>query len=119
VVITVAFIGYLVAGPMGAAAAALGVFLPCYLFVIIPAPYYHRVVGNRYIKAFVGGVTAAAVGAIAGATLILGTRAITDLPTAAIAVLTLVILSATRRVPEPLVILVAGGIGILLSGGVR
>ncbi|HEX2986986.1 MAG TPA: chromate efflux transporter [Chloroflexota bacterium] len=119
VVITVAFIGYLVAGPVGAAAAALGVFLPCYLFVIIPAPYYHRVVGNRYVRAFVGGVTAAAVGAIAGATLILGKRAVTDVPTAAIALLTLMVLSTTRKVPEPLLILVAGGIGILLSGRVR
>src|SRR5262249_33247210 len=34
VVITTAFIGYLVAGPLGGAVAALGVFLPCYLFVI-------------------------------------------------------------------------------------
>ena len=43
VVITVAFIGYLVAGPRWApCAAALGVFLPCYLFVVIPAPYFRR-----------------------------------------------------------------------------
>ena len=38
VVITVAFIGYLVAGPLGRAGRGLGVFLPCYLFVVIPAP---------------------------------------------------------------------------------
>jgi chromate transporter len=38
VVITVAFIGHLVAGPLGATVAALGVFLPCYLLVVIPAP---------------------------------------------------------------------------------
>src|SRR5262249_39628978 len=66
VVITVAFIGYLVAGPLGALCAAIGVFLPCYLFVIIPAPYFRRFAKNPQIKAFVGGVTAAATGAIAG-----------------------------------------------------
>src|ERR1700693_4395002 len=42
VVITVAFIGYLVGGPIGATLAAIGVFLPCYLFVIIPAQYFRR-----------------------------------------------------------------------------
>ena len=36
VVITVAFIGYLVAGPPGAVVAALAIFLPCYLFTVIP-----------------------------------------------------------------------------------
>src|SRR2546422_9755313 len=40
VVITVGFIGYLVAGPVGGALAPLGVFLPCYLFVVIPAAYF-------------------------------------------------------------------------------
>ena len=59
VVITVAFIGYLVGGPVGATLAAFGVFLPCYLFVIVPAPYFRRYAANRQLKAFVDGVTAA------------------------------------------------------------
>lgn len=80
VVITVAFIGYLVAGPIGAVVAALGVFLPCYLFVVIPAPYYRRFAQNAQIHAFVAGVTSAATGAIAGAVFVLGERAITDGP---------------------------------------
>src|SRR5262249_3381226 len=68
VVITVAFIGFLVTGALGAVAGALGVFLPCYLFVIIPAPHYSQIAKNQKIRAFVDGVTSAAVGAIAGAT---------------------------------------------------
>src|SRR5881275_1558344 len=52
VVITVGFIGYLAAGPVGATLACIGVFLPCYLFVIIPAPYFRRFAKNRQIKAF-------------------------------------------------------------------
>jgi chromate transporter len=115
VVITVAFIGYLVAGPVGAVVAALGVFLPCYLFVIIPAPYFRRIAANRQIKAFVDGVTAAATGAIAGAAFVLGRRAIIDATTAIIAVTTLAILLRVRKVPEPLLILAAGAVGLALK----
>ncbi len=116
VVITVAFIGYLVAGPLGATVAAIGVFLPCYLFVIIPAKYFRRSAQDPRVKAFVDGVTAAATGAIAGAGFVLGKRAIIDMPTALIALMTLVILAYVRKVPEPLVILAAGAVGLMLSG---
>jgi chromate transporter len=116
VVITVAFIGYLVAGPLGAILAAIGVFLPCYLFVIVPAPYFRQIAKNRQIKAFVDGVTAAATGAIAGAAFVLGRRAIVDLATVLIALTTFVILSQVKKVPEPLVILGAGLVGCLLGG---
>jgi chromate transporter len=114
VVITVAFIGYLVAGPLGASAAALGVFLPCYLFVVIPAPFYRRIADNPRIKAFVDGVTAAAAGAIAGAAVVLARRAIVDLPAVAVAAATLAAITWLKKLPEPLVILVAGGIGLAL-----
>jgi len=117
VVITVAFIGYLVAGPAGATVAAIGVFLPCYLFVIIPAKYFRQWVNNRHVRAFVDGVTAAATGAIAGAAFVLGKRAIFDLPTALIALGTLVLLGQVKRIPEPLVIVAAGILGMLLKGG--
>src|SRR5580704_13975669 len=101
VVITVAFIGYLVAGPVGATLAAVGVFLPCYLFVIIPATYFRRAAQNPSVKAFVGGVTAAATGAIAGAAFVLGRRAIVDVPTALVGVVTLLALVYARKIPEP------------------
>src|SRR5262249_28444511 len=114
VVITVAFIGYLVAGPLGAICAAIGVFLPCYLFVIIPAPYFRRIAKNRQIKAFVDGVTSAATGAMAGAALLLGRRAGVDLPTALIGSATFIVLLRVKKVPEPLVILGAGVIGFIV-----
>ena len=114
VVITTAFIGYLVAGPLGATVAALGVFLPCYVFVIIPAPYFRRFAGNRAVKGFVDGVTAAATGAIAGAAVVLGRRAIVDVPTALIALATLGTLVYAKRVPEPVVIVAAGIIGLVI-----
>ncbi len=117
VVITVAFIGYLVAGPAGSFTAGLGVFLPTYLFVVIPAPYYRRFAHNVQIAAFVAGVTAAATGAIAGAAYVLGRRAIIDLPTIAIGLATLAVLTWAKKVPEPLVIVAAGIAGVLLQGG--
>jgi chromate transporter len=112
VVITVAFIGYLVAGVVGAAVAALGVFLPCYLLTVIPAPHFRRWAQNRQIRAFVDGVTAAATGAIAGAAVVLGRRAVVDLFTGALAVGTWFLLTRFRKVPEPVVILIAGVLGI-------
>ena len=115
VVITVAFIGYLVAGIVGAAVAALGVFLPCYLLVVFPAPFYHRFAANPRLKAFVNGVTAAAVGAILGAAFVLGRRAITDVTTGLIAIGALIVLTKIRKLPEPLVILAAGLLGVLLG----
>src|SRR5688500_20041594 len=67
VVITVGFIGYLVAGFPGACVAALATFLPCYLLTVLPAPYFKKYGKNPSIKAFVEGITAAVIGALAGA----------------------------------------------------
>jgi chromate transporter len=115
VVITVAFIGYLVAGLAGATLAAIGVFLPVYLVVVFVAPHFHRVAKNRQVKVFVDGVTAAATGAIAGAAVILGRRSLLDLPTLLIALATLALLLAPRKIPEPVLIVAAGLVGLALK----
>jgi chromate transporter len=116
VVITVAFIGYLAAGPLGGIVASIGVFAPSWITVVIPAPYYKRVAENASVKAFVDGVSAAATGAIAGAAFVLGRRAIVDLPTIIILLATLAALTWVKKVPEPLVILAAGIVGLILKG---
>jgi chromate transporter len=118
VVIAAGFIGYLVAGPVGALAAAWAVFAPPYFIVLFGAPYYRRFAQNRQVKAFVQGVTAAAVGAIAGAAYILARRSLVDVPTVIIGLVTLAILMIAKKVPEPIVILVAGAVGVLLHGTV-
>ncbi len=115
VVITVAFIGYLVAGPIGATHAAVATFLPCYLFVVIPARYFRRAIHDARVKAFVSGVTVAAAGAIAGAAFVLARRAIVDLPTAAIALVALGVLTTIKAKHEPLLILAAGVVGLGLA----
>ncbi len=104
-----------VAGFAGAGAAAIGVFLPCYLFVVIPAPYFHKIADNKSIKAFVDGVSAAAAGAIGGAAIVLGRRAIYDVPTIVIAVVTFAVLFKLRKLPEPPVIIAAGVAGLAIT----
>jgi chromate transporter len=114
VVITAAFIGYLVAGLIGGTAAAAAVFAPPFLIVIFAAPYYRRFAGNTQVKAFVQGVTAAAVGAIAGAVVILARRSLIDWVTVAISLAVLAAQLKLKKVPEPVLIVVAGMIGLLL-----
>ena len=114
VVITAAFIGYLVAGVVGAVLAAFAVFAPPYLIILFGAPYYRRFAQNRQVKAFVQGVTAAAVGAIAGAAYILARRSLVDIPTVIIGIVTLTVLMLTKKIPEPVMILAAGIAGLLL-----
>jgi chromate transporter len=113
VVITSAFIGYLVTGFPGACAAALGVFLPVYLFIILVGPFYKRFSQNKQIRSFVQGVTAAATGAIAGAVVVLAKHSIRDFWTLGIAVVTFLLLMKWK-VPEPIIIVLAGGLGLAL-----
>jgi chromate transporter len=114
VVITVAFIGFIVAGALGAVAAAAGVFAPVYVLTVFLAPHYQRLKANVRVRAFVDGVTAAATGAIAGAAFVLGRRAIVDLTTLLIAAASLLLVAKARRIPEPIVIVAAGLVGALL-----
>jgi chromate transporter len=113
VVITVAFIGFIVAGLAGAVMAAIGIFLPVYIFTIVPAPWFKRHRDNPQLKAFVDGATAAATGAITGAVLVLATRAIKDVPTALIAIASFAVLWR-YKIPEPIIVSVAGLIGLIL-----
>ena len=113
VVITVAFIGFIVAGVRGATAAALGIFLPVYLLVVLLAPSYKRWAKNPQLNAFVRGVTAAATGAIAGAVVVLARRSVRDVPTIVIAIVTFAVLFRWK-VPEPLLIACAAIAGLML-----
>ena len=119
IVITAGFIGYLVAGVVGAVAAAFAVFAPPYFFVLLGAPYYRRFSSVPQVKAFVQGVSAAAVGAIAGAAFILARRSLIDVATVLVAVVTFLILTQTKKIPEPILIVAAGIIGVFLRGSVR
>ncbi|HEV7279984.1 MAG TPA: chromate transporter [Pirellulaceae bacterium] len=120
VVITVGFIGYLVEGLPGATVAAIATFLPCYLMTVIPAPYFKKYGKRPGLVAFVDGVTAAAVGAIAGAVVVLGRRTLLEegwmpeLPKLAIFAVTLLVLIRFSKLPEPIVVVVAALAGLLI-----
>lgn len=115
VVITVGFIGYLVAGFPGACVAALATFLPCYLLTIIPAPYFSKIAKNASIKAFVEGITASVIGALVGAVVIIGMRSIIDIPTALIALASILALIYIKKIQEPYIILLAAVTGLVLK----
>ena len=114
VVITVGFIGYLIAGLTGASVAALATFVPCYLFTILPAPYFKKYGKNPSLVAFVDGVTAAAVGAITGSVIVIAQRSIIDVPTALLAVAATVLLWKYKKLTEPVVVIAAALIGLVL-----
>lgn len=128
VVITVGFIGYIVTGRgtdfwigfTGASVAALATFLPCYLLTIISAPYFKKHGKRPGIVAFVDGVTAAAIGAITGACIVLGRRTIfvdgwsPEYPRIIILLVTVGLLIKFRKLPEPVIVLGAAIVGLLL-----
>src|SRR5436853_960874 len=113
VVITVGFIGYLIAGLSGAVVAALGTFLPCYLFTILPAPYFKKYGKRPALVAFVDGVTAAAIGAITSAAIVLAERSIVDAVTAMLALLVVALIWRVKTLPEPRLVAVAAIIGVI------
>lgn len=114
VVITVGFIGYLVAGFPGACIAAVATFLPCYLFTVALAPSFKKIARNASIKAFVEGITASVIGALVGSVFIIGFRSITDLPTALIAAAAVLSLIYLKKMQEPYIIAISAIIGLLI-----
>ncbi len=128
VVITVGFIGFLVTGSeanfwsgfAGASVAALATFLPCYVLTVVPAPYFKKHGKRPGIVAFVDGVTAAAIGAIAGSCVVLGQRTIfasdwtPEWPKIVILLTTIAILLRFKKLPEPILVIAAAIVGLLV-----
>ncbi|HEV8572711.1 MAG TPA: chromate efflux transporter [Actinomycetota bacterium] len=113
VVITATFIGYLVSGAAGAAAATGAIFLPIYLGVVVPGRWFIRRQDRPWLIAFVKGATAAAAGAIGGATIVLTRGAVVDWPTAGIALAALGFVVIFKD-KEPVLVLLAAIAGIAL-----
>jgi len=115
VVITVGFIGYLTAGFTGAVIAALATFIPCYFFTILPAPYFKKYGKNPSIKSFIDGVTAAAIGAIAGAVLVMAKKQFTDWTTVLFALFAILSLTYIKKIKEHYIILAAAILGLIFK----
>jgi chromate transporter len=95
--------------------AALTTFLPCYLLTVLPAPYFKKIAANKSVKAFVDGITAAVVGALVGAVIVIASRSITDIPTALIAIAATLVLTYFKKMKEPYIILAAAAIGLVIK----
>lgn len=114
VVITTGFIGYLIDGLPGASIAAVATFVPCYLITVIAAPHFKRWGKNASVVAFVDGITAAAIGAIAGSVVVIAQRSISDVPTAVLAMAATALLWRFKKIPEPVLVLGSALIGLAL-----
>lgn len=89
---TATFIGYVLAGVPGAIVATLGIFLPSFLFVTILNPLVPRMRQSPWTAALLDGVNVAALGLMAGVTLIIGRAAVIDIPTIILALIAAVLL---------------------------
>ena len=115
VVIMATFAGYLVYGIVGAIVATAAVFLPVYLFVVVPGKWFRRHERHPRLQGFVKGATAAAAGAIAGAAIVIARQTIGSWLSIAIGLAALALLLQKRLpTPEPAVVALAALAGILL-----
>lgn len=105
------FAGYFVAGQWGAVICTVAIYLPSFLLVQIVAPALMRNRETPVVRGFVKGVYAAAIGAILGATIMLGRQAIGDWITALIAFAGLIML-IRFRVGGPVLVGLAAAIGL-------
>lgn len=122
VVLTAAFVGYKVAGVLGALVSAIAIFTPSFAFIMLAAPILQRLRRSPWVRAFLQGVTAAVLGAIAAASWPLLRTAVVQ-PTAIAsgfaAIVGLIALIALIRYKVPTWQLVlAGAVLGLVFGGV-
>src|SRR5437870_288808 len=115
VVITAVFVGYLVAGVAGGTVAAIGVFLPPFLMVVLFAPWIIRHRSHPVVQGFTKGATAAAAGAIVGAAAVIATQVLIDVPTVIIFTGAFVILWRWK-INEPLLVAASAVAGLVLFG---
>lgn len=114
VVIMATFAGYLVYGLTGAIVATIAVFVPVYLFVVVPGGLIRRHEQHLRLQGFIKGATAAAAGAIAGAAIVIGQQVIEDGWSVLIALAALAVLLQRRvRVPEPALVALAALVGLI------
>lgn len=110
---TATFIGYLIEGPWGAIAATLAIFLPSFLFVRISAPYIPRLRAIRLFSGLLDGASAASLGLLAAATVVLARGAIVDIP--ALVILIVALPAAMQPKLNATWIVVGGAVGGLLA----
>jgi len=118
VVIMATFAGYLIHGILGAVVATAAVFVPVYLFVVVPGRFFRRYENHPRLQGFVKGITAAAAGAIAGAAIVIARQTIAGVLSILIGLVALGLLLQRRvKIPEPALVAVAALAGLALHDG--
>lgn len=111
---TATFVGFVLGGPWAALLATAGIFLPAFFFVALSGPLLPRVRRSKTAGAVLDGVNAASLALMASVTIHLGRAAVVDLPTALLALLSLVLL-LRFRLSSALLVVGAGVIGAALA----
>jgi chromate transporter len=93
---TATFVGYLVAGPLGALVATVAIFLPSFIFVGLLTRITDKLRSLPWTSALLDGVNIVALALMAGVSWQLGRAAIIDPLTAAIAIVTMLLIWKTR-----------------------
>lgn len=93
---TATFIGYVLAGVSGAGVATLGIFLPAFIFVAASGPLVPRIRRSAVASAVLDGVNVASLALMGVVAIQLGRVAIVDIPTAALALVSTVVLVRYR-----------------------
>ena len=104
------FIGWLLAGPFGAAAATVGAFLPAFAIMVLVAPNVRRLRELEWAREVLAGVSAAVVGIILGVAVKIAAALVWDAGTALLFPVALVLL-ASARAPTWAIILLGAAIG--------
>lgn len=113
VVITATFVGYIVAGFLGALAATVGIFLPSVLFTVAGTPLLLRYRNNPYVQGFVRGITVAVVGVLGGTTYIVAHPVIRDWLTALILAGVLLAPRVRKGIPDQALVAAGAFIGLI------
>ena len=108
---TATFIGYVLAGGIGALVATVGIFLPAFFFVALSGPLVPRIRRSPTAGAVLDGVNVASLALMAAVTISLARAAIVDVPTAILAILAAVLL-LRFRINSAWLVLGGGGAGI-------
>ncbi|ELS31478.1 MULTISPECIES: chromate transporter [Pseudanabaena] len=112
---TATFIGYLIAGNLGAIAATIGIFLPAFMLVPLINPFVSKLRKSPWTAGFLDGVNAASIGLMAAVAWELGRGTLTDIWTIVIAIASLAILLKFPKLNSVWLVLAGGAIGWLLK----
>ena len=115
VLTTATFIGYLLAGNLGAIAATIGIFLPAFIFVPAINPFVSKLRKSSWTAGFLDGVNAASIGLMAAVALELGRGTLIDIWTVTMAIASFVILLKFPKFNSAWLLIAGAAIGWLLK----